>query len=327
MASNTRSGEEASQGAAEGELSPLARMMVESARVAFREGSYAEALEHLLAIGSIEAHPEIAVALAVTALDVIAALNLDGRARDVRLGLVSKADTVAGALESVLAREAMLGLLGKVRGLEAGSPSPGGDAGASELVERIGRIVFNPARSPVSPVMLDEQDAWGHPVPVRVVEGAVALTLFAAGLFFASHAAFLDFGRMGLPGPAFFPFVVGSALSLVALGLLIETWWEGDAHGVVFFGHRKLVITMVALLVAGLAFGHVDSYLLLGTFVAVLMLFVERAAPWRVALNASLGMIAVWVVLEQGMGVRLPVAAFWGEIAQFVAERPLLAPL
>src|SRR5688572_13121344 len=70
----------------------------------------------------------------------------------------------------------------------------------------------------------DGQGAGARPVSARVGEAAVAVALLAAGLFFAWHGALLPFGRVGLPGPGFFPFALGSVLSLFALGILYGAW-------------------------------------------------------------------------------------------------------
>ena len=48
----------------------------------------------------------------------------------------------------------------------------------------------------------------------------MALALLASGLFIMWHAALLPFGRVGLPGPGFFPFALGSVLVLLALAIL-----------------------------------------------------------------------------------------------------------
>lgn len=155
------------------------------------------------------------------------------------------------------------------------------------------------------------QGAWAVPVSVRLGEVLVGLALLASGVFFASHAALLDFGHVGLPGPGFFPFVLGVVLCLLAGAILYHAWHRLSGSEAIFLGHRDVLVAMLAM--AGLAavFESVDSYVALGVFTATLLLLVARAALWRVVLGAVLGMIAVWLFFGIALGVRLPAGDFW----------------
>jgi hypothetical protein len=163
------------------------------------------------------------------------------------------------------------------------------------------------------------QGAWARPISARLGEILVALALLATAVFFVWQAAFIPFGRVGLPGAGFFPFALGIALGLVALVLLYRTFRLADNGEPVFLGHRDVLIAISALCAAALAFERADTYLVLGAFTAVILRFVARAALWRVTLGVILGMAAVWAVFNQALGVRLPVGEFWGRIADFVA--------
>jgi hypothetical protein len=162
------------------------------------------------------------------------------------------------------------------------------------------------------------QIAWARPVPVRVGEILVGLALLATALFFASQAARLDFGRVGLPGPAFFPFALSVALALLALALLYRSFRLAGDGEAVSLGHRDVLITIVALCAAAFAFERVGAYVVLGAFMAVMLLFVARAALWRVVLGICLGLVAVRRVFSEALGVRLPVGEFGGQIADFI---------
>jgi putative tricarboxylic transport membrane protein len=157
----------------------------------------------------------------------------------------------------------------------------------------------------------DEQGAWARPVSTSLGEGLVGLALLASGAFFAWHAASLDFGRLGLPGPGFFPFALGIALIPMALAILFHAW-RGASHGeTVFLGHRDVAIALAAMAGLAFAFERIDSYVALGAFTAVLLVFVARAPLWRVLLGATLGMVAVWLFFGLALGVRLPTGDFW----------------
>lgn len=157
----------------------------------------------------------------------------------------------------------------------------------------------------------DEQGAWARPVSARLSELIAGAVLLATGLFFAWFSLELPFGDMGLPGPAFFPFVLGIALSLCALAILFQVWRHAKGGDVIYFAHRDVLITVAALMGVAISFEQADSYVVLGGFAASLLLLVARAAWWRVLLGAVLGMLAVWLFFGEALGVRLPVGEFW----------------
>jgi hypothetical protein len=160
---------------------------------------------------------------------------------------------------------------------------------------------------------------------MRVGETLVALVLLGASLFFIWQAAFLPFGRVGLPGPGFFPFILGIALGLLALAILFHAWRTVDGGDIVYLGHRDVFIALVALAGIAFAFERVDTYVALGTFAAVLLLFVARAALWRVVAGAVLGMVAVWLFFQVALGLRLPTGEFWPQPTQPM-EQPTEQP-
>jgi hypothetical protein len=120
-----------------------------------------------------------------------------------------------------------------------------------------------------------------------------------------------------LPGPGFFPLALGIVLGLLALAILCRALLSANEGGVVFLGHRTVLIVLAALAGVAFAFERADTYLLLGVFAALLLLLVARAAPWRVALGATLGMVAVWALFGLALGVRLPAGEFWQQFSPF----------
>jgi Tripartite tricarboxylate transporter TctB family len=156
-----------------------------------------------------------------------------------------------------------------------------------------------------------EQGAWARPVPTRLGEALMALALFAAALFFVGYATLLPFGKLGLPGPGFFPFALGIVLGLLALAILYRVLRSANEGEAIFLGHRDVLIVLAALASVAMAFERADTYVVLGVFTAVLLLLVARVALWQVVLGATLGMVAVWAVFGLTLGVRLPSGAFW----------------
>jgi Tripartite tricarboxylate transporter TctB family len=162
------------------------------------------------------------------------------------------------------------------------------------------------------------EGAWARPVPARLGEAGVALALLATGLFFMWHAALLPFGRVGLPGPGFFPFALGSGLVLLALAILYVVWRSPGEATSVFLGHRDVLIALAALAGVAFTFERADAYLVLGTFAAALLLLVARSTLWRVVLGAIIGMIVVWLFFVLALGVRLPTGEFWQQLMDLI---------
>jgi Tripartite tricarboxylate transporter TctB family len=169
----------------------------------------------------------------------------------------------------------------------------------------------------------NNQGAWARPVSTRTGGAVMAVALLACAAFFVGLAALLPFGDIGLPGPAFFPFALGIALGILALLILFQTLRRADDGDETFVGHRNVLVATAALMLVALAFEHADTYLLLGTFAAVLLVLVARVSPWRALLGALLGMVAVWALFARALGVRLPTAEFWSEIASGLSSAPL----
>jgi hypothetical protein len=165
-----------------------------------------------------------------------------------------------------------------------------------------------------------EQGAWARPVPARLGEAVMALVLFVSALFFVWHAVLLPFGRVGLPGPGFFPFALGIVLGLLALAIFCRVLLNASGGGAVFLGHRDVLIVLAALVGVAAAFEQADSYLTLGLFTAVLLLFIARTTLPSVVLGAVLGMVAVWAVFRLALGVRLPASEFWRQAVDLVAS-------
>lgn len=165
----------------------------------------------------------------------------------------------------------------------------------------------------------DEQGAWARPASARLGGLIAGLVLLAAGAFFAGFATLLPFGRTGLPGPGFFPFVLGIALGALALAILFHCWQERRDGEPIFIGHRAVLLAIIALAGVAFAFEKVDSYVALGGFAAFVLLFVARAAFWRVVLGAVLGMLAVWLFFGVALGLRLPTGEFWQQTLDVLA--------
>jgi hypothetical protein len=153
------------------------------------------------------------------------------------------------------------------------------------------------------------EGAWARRLSSRTGEMTMAAALAAVAAFFAWQSYRLPFGRIGLPGPGFFPFALGLVLALLALAIFARAW-AGERGEPVHIGHRNVLIVFAALMGTALAFETLGAYATLGPFMAVLLIAVARSALWQVALGSVLGMVAVWAVFKVLLGVQLPAGPF-----------------
>jgi hypothetical protein len=138
----------------------------------------------------------------------------------------------------------------------------------------------------------------------------VAAALLAGGVFLVWQSALLPLGDVRLPGPGFFPLVLGIALSVLALATGIHTARQPRQREVVRLGHGDIFVVFAALAGVALAFEHLGAYATLGLFTTTLLWLVARVTLWRALLGASLGMVAVWVFFRVLLGVQLPSGPF-----------------
>lgn len=157
---------------------------------------------------------------------------------------------------------------------------------------------------------MGDQGPWASPLLARVGQLVTALALTAAGLFFVWQSAFLPFGGFALPGPGFFPFVLGIAIAVLALAVLLRAWSEAGDGEVVYVGHRDILVVVGALVGVAFAFERLGAHATLGLFMFCLLLLVARTSLWRALAGAGLGVIAVWVFFNLLLGVQLPRGQF-----------------
>ena len=134
-----------------------------------------------------------------------------------------------------------------------------------------------------------------------VVAGLIALT----GAFFVWQAARLDLGGVGLPGPGFFPLLLGAVLAVLAVAIGIGRW-RSSAGDAVELGHRDVLIAVAALLAVPLLFEPLGAIVTLGLLATLLLVLIARVRLPLAIAAAGLGMAACWYFFEVLLGVSLP---------------------
>lgn len=163
-----------------------------------------------------------------------------------------------------------------------------------------------------------------HPVPAgdgagqvffRATSGRrggmwVAAVLAAVGLVFAWQASLIDFGDFGLPGPGFFPLMLGLLVFVLAVIIGVRLWLQVDSHEPLDLGHRDVLIVFAAMLAVPLLFEPLGAYVTLGLFGAALLVLIARSSPVVASLAAVAGMAACWYFFQVALGLQLPMGPF-----------------
>jgi hypothetical protein len=154
------------------------------------------------------------------------------------------------------------------------------------------------------------QDLLPHAVCVRHGGLYVAGALAGTGLLFAWQASLLDFGGIGLPGPGFFPLVLGVVLTAFSAVIAAERWREPAENETVELGHRDVLICLAAMLGVPILFESAGAYVALGLFGAVLLVFIGRISVPLASVSAVMAMAACWYFFQELLGLQLPLGPF-----------------
>ncbi len=141
-------------------------------------------------------------------------------------------------------------------------------------------------------------------------EAAVVAALVFVGIFFVWQSLKLPMGSVGLPGPGFFPLVLGLALAAASVWLLFGIARARTEGEITEVGHRDLILTYLALLLVPVFFEWIGALPTLGVFAAIIAMIIGRVAWWRACLGAAIGMAAAWYFFKVLLGVQLPAGVF-----------------
>jgi putative tricarboxylic transport membrane protein len=139
---------------------------------------------------------------------------------------------------------------------------------------------------------------------------AVAAVLALIGLVFTWQASLIDFGDFALPGPGFFPLVLGVLVCVLSSIIGVRDWFRPDADETVELGHRDVLIVFAAMLAVPLLFEPLGAYVTLGLFGAALLVFIARQSLVIAGLAAIIGMAGCWYFFQVALGLQLPIGPF-----------------
>src|SRR5437870_4087877 len=117
----------------------------------------------------------------------------------------------------------------------------------------------------------------------------VAATLAAIGALFVWQSARLDLGHVGLPGPGFFPLLLGVLLVVLGGVIAIGRRQSSDSQ-TIELGHRDVLIAIACLLAVPLLFERLGAYPTLGLFETATLVLIGRVWLPRAIAAAGLGL-------------------------------------
>jgi hypothetical protein len=138
----------------------------------------------------------------------------------------------------------------------------------------------------------------------------VAAVLAITGLVFVWQASLIDFGDFALPGPGFFPLVLGVLVFCLAVVIGVEEYFGVILRDKVELGHRDVLIVFAALLVVPLLFEPLGAYVTLGLFGATLLVLIARRSFLVASASAVVAMVACWYFFQVALGLQMPIGPF-----------------
>ena len=162
------------------------------------------------------------------------------------------------------------------------------------------------------PAVQDQSHAWPRSFCIRDCGLFCAAGLAAIAVFFIIQASMLALGSVALPGPGFFPLLLGIALLICSIWIGIQLWRgkpNGENHEL---GHRDVIIAMLALLLIAPTFETLGAYVTLGLFAFALLVFVARTNVLLALASSAVGMAAIFYFFQILLGLQLPKGILFG---------------
>lgn len=147
---------------------------------------------------------------------------------------------------------------------------------------------------------------------LRTGEMIIAIGLAMIGGAMVWGGGRMPAGSLAVPGPGFFPAILGVLLVLASLGVLITALRRSDNRVHVTLGNGDVLAVVLALAIVPPLFETLGAPLLFAVFLTGL-LWRLAGLRWWVAVAGGLGGSAVaWGVFSYLLGVQLPAGILAG---------------
>ena len=141
----------------------------------------------------------------------------------------------------------------------------------------------------------------------RSGELVIAGVLFCIGLFGILNSRAMPPGEFSVPGPGFFPILLGVLLCSVSLALGIQTFFNRTSQGVKV-GHHHIWSTIIALIIVGVFFELLGFILMITLFVGFLLKILSNLRWIACILWAIAAAISAYLFFYLLLGIQLPSA-------------------
>ena len=140
-------------------------------------------------------------------------------------------------------------------------------------------------------------------------EAAIALALLVLAAFVIHAASKMPAGTVALPGPGFFPTVLGILMALVSVGIIAGVGLDDDDGRPVATARQTLIAAGV-LIGAALLFERIGAIVTLAALLGVLFYVLGRLPWWKAAAFGLAGGLVAWALFVRILGVGLPGPGF-----------------
>jgi hypothetical protein len=145
---------------------------------------------------------------------------------------------------------------------------------------------------------------------VRRLELAVSVAMFLLAVFMIWQAWQMPGGMRGMLGPGSLPLALAALLAPTAVIIFVGRYRATEQPEETELGNRPIVISILAVLGAGLLFERVGFIISLGAFLFILLWMLSRLGWWRSALAAIVTVIVAKFIFDDLLGVTLPPLPF-----------------
>ncbi len=144
----------------------------------------------------------------------------------------------------------------------------------------------------------------------RVGELVITGVLFCIGLFSVLMSRDMPKGEFSVPGPGFYPTILGFVMCSfsIALGIRVFLYYRTTKR--VEIGHPYIWFTTVALIIVAILFERIGFIPMIALFIVFLLRILSHLRWVSCILWAIAGAVTAYLLFDLLLGVQLP-SIFW----------------
>lgn len=147
---------------------------------------------------------------------------------------------------------------------------------------------------------------------LRTGEMIIAVILALIGGAMTWGAGRMPAGSLAVPGPGFFPAILGVLLVLAGLGVLITALRRSDNRVHVTLGNGDVLAVVLALVIVPPLFEQAGAPLVFAVFLTALLRRLAGLRWWLALAGGAGGSAIAWGVFSSLLGVQLPAGILAG---------------